>query len=655
MIWREASVMYHVGQTRWMETKKNVKMDNMKKGWIHLLSVYACSFLLLVSCFVYPIKSDGAATTVSVQLGSAVVSGSETFTVSIYCEPGQPMKSFEFSLTFDETLIHANSVTEGNIFDGYDTFFNNGTIDNESGNITAIYDLIAGSGNVTDAGYLVNVSFTAQGVSGSSSINLVDTGVTNETEYLPINVSNGSVEIDAGAPSVVDNSPALGTTGDSFTFNVSVSDSVDDSSDIITKVDWSHDVSSGNDSMVFMGGSYFEKTVSLDASSSDLSYTIYVEDMQGNSMTTASSSVTVSDNDDPQIVSDTSSATGFTGDSYSWFVNVSDNIDAESALSVKLDWGHSLISENVSMSYENSYWTYSHVLDDSLDDMTYAFYVEDTAGNTLYYSGDASPVTVTDNDDPSISNLDASPLSQVKDGSVNLSSDVTDNIEVSSVYLKIVYPDSSSVNFSVFENRSVDSFYCLDSYSMLGSYSFSFWALDSSGNSVSSGAESFTITDQSLPVMSDFSVSSSDPLDTDASYGWVNFSCVVTDDELNLVQLNYTDRNGVSTNVSMNEGSGNQYYYNTSLSEYGNYSYVIWSNDTSGNANISSVFWYSLPPNWDINNDGNVTVFDFTLISNHFGETGSNGWIREDVDNNGEITVLDIVQCSNHYNDGWWI
>jgi hypothetical protein len=631
-------------------------MDTMKKGWMHLLSVYACSFLIIMSCFVYPIKSDGEETTVSVQLSSAVVSGSETFTVSIYCEPGQPLKSFEFSVQYDESLINANSVSEGDIFSEYEdnTFFNDGSIDNGNGMISSVFDLIVGSGNVTDPGYLVNISFTAQGVSGSSLITLVDAGVTNETEYLPISVSNGSVEIDAGSPSVVDNSPESGTTGDSFTFNVSVSDSVDDSSDISTKVDWSHDGSSGNDSMVFMGGSYFEKTVTLDASTSDLSYTIYAEDTQGNSMTTESSLVSVTDNDDPQIVSDTSSASGTTDDAYSWFMNVSDNIDAEGDLTVKVDWSHDELSENVSMSYENSYWTYTHDLDDSLSDMTYAFYVEDSAGNTLFYSGDASPVSVTDNDDPSISTLDASPSTQVKDGSVNISCDVTDNIEVSSVYLKIIYPDSSSVNFSVFMNRSADTFYCLDSYSMLGSYAFSFWALDSSGNSVLSIAESFTITDQSSPVMSDFSVFSSDPLDTDVSYGWVNFSCTVSDDELNLVQLNYTDRNGVSTNASMIEGSEDVYHYNTSLSEYGNYSYVIWSNDTSGNDNVSSVFSYSLPPNWDVNNDGNVTVFDFTLISNQFGETGSNGWIREDIDNNGEIEVLDIVLSSNHYNEGWW-
>lgn len=609
--------------------------------------------MLLLSCFVFSVQADGE-TQVSVQLSNAVVSGSETFTVSIYCEPGQPMKSFEFTITYDETLLHANSVIEGDIFSGYDTFFNNGTIDNVNGEISPVFDLIVGTGNVTSPGYLVNISFTAQGVSGTSAISLVDAGVTNETEYLPLIVSNNSVQIDAGSPSIVDNSLGTGTTGDNFIFNVSITDSVDESSSLTAFVDWSHDTSSSNDSLVFMGGSYFEKTITLDHSISSMSYSIYAEDTQGNSIGTVPATVTVSDNDDPSIISDTSSATGTTGDSYTWCVNVSDNIDAENEVLVKVDWSHDSLSGNNTMSYTGSYWTFSQILDDSLEDLSYQLYVEDSTSNSIYSIGSQSPVTVTDNDLPSISNLDANPSSQVKDGMVNLSSDITDNIAVSSVYVEITYPDLSSENISIISNKIGDSFYLAQSYSMLGSYSFEFYAEDSSGNSVLSDASSFVITDQSAPILTDFSSSSASPLDTDASFGWINISCVVTDDELNLVKLNYTDQNGLSTNVSMNSGSSNTFYYNTSFTEYGNYTYFIWSNDTSDNGNTSSTFTYSLPPNWDINNDGNVTVFDFTLISNHYQETGSPGWIREDVDNNGEIEVLDIVQCSNYYNVGWW-
>lgn len=631
--------------------KKLVKMDHMKKGWKNLVTI-CIPIMLMVSMFVVTVSANGE-TTMSVLCNSVVGKG-DTFIVSIFCTPGQAMKSFEFSLSFDETLLQATSVSEGNIFDGYSTFFNNGTIDNENGQITSVYDLIVGSGNVTGSGYLVNISFTALEVSGTSALNLVDAGVTNETAYLPLSVSNGSVQIDASSPSITDNSPSMGSTGDSFTFNVSVSDGVDESEDIVTKVDWSHDGSSGNESMVFTGDSYFEKTVTLDASTSDMTYTIYAEDSYGNTVTTAPATVSVSDNDNPSLSSDTSSAVGTTGDTFTWYVNASDNVDSEAGLKVDVDWSHGSFSENASLSYTGSYWMYSAALDHSVSTMTYSIYIEDSAGNSIFVSGSQSPVSVSDNDVPSMSNLGASPSSQSKNGLVNLSCDVTDNIEVSSVYINVTYPDSSSVNFSVFENKSAETFYCLDSFSMIGVYSFEFYASDGAGNGVVSDSSSFTITDDSCPVISAVSLDSSSPLDTDPSFGWINISCVVTDDELNLVQLNYTDRNGVVSNVSMSQAAGSGFYYNTTFESYGNYTYYIWTNDSSGNDNVSSEYLFSMTPNWDINNDGNVTVFDFTLISNHYLETGNAGWIREDVDNNGEITVLDIVQCSNHYNEGWW-
>lgn len=627
-------------------------METMRKRCMKVL-VYSWSILLVLNFFVYPLSADEGEITITVIPSISVVSGSETFSISIYCEPGQPMKSFEFSISFNETLLHASSVTEGDMFDGYETFFNSGTINNNNGMITSVFDLIVGTGNVTSSGYLVNISFTAQGVSGTCPIQLVNAGVTNEEEYLPLSVTNSSVQIDASAPSVVDNSLGSGTTGDSFTFNVSVSDDQDDSADIITKVDWSHGLDGENESMIFSGGSYFEKTITLDDSVSDMVYTIYVEDTYGNSLTTSSSSVSVSDNDDPQIVSDTSSGTGTTGDSYSWCINTSDNIDDEDELIVKINWAHGSFAENATMSYSGSYWSYSHALDDTINDMTYSIFVEDSAGNTIYTTGSHSPVSVSDNDDPVLNTVQASPSVQSKDGTVNLSCEITDNIEVSVVKVNVEYPDSSTINISVIDNQLIDTFYYMTSYSLLGSYSFFFYAEDSSGNTLVSSTETFIISDDSSPVISNMSYVSSNPVDTDASFGWINISCTVIDDELNLICLEYTV-DETTTNVSMVSAGNNMYYYNTTFTSYGNYTYFVWANDTSGNTDISSVCSYSLPPNWDVNEDGIISVIDFTSISNHFDETGSLGWIREDVDNDGEINVLDIVISSNHYFEEWW-
>jgi hypothetical protein len=104
-------------------------------------------------------------------------------------------------------------------------------------------------------------------------------------------------------------------------------------------------------------------------------------------------------------------------------------------------------------------------------------------------------------------------------------------------------------------------------------------------------------------------------------------------------------------------GAAGLYYYRstTAFSTAGNYSYSIRALDPSNNAVVSSNVVFSMPPNWDINNDGSVTILDLVSISNHYGQSGGNGWIREDVDNNGDIEVLDLSLVSNYFGEEWWV
>jgi hypothetical protein len=193
---------------------------------------------------------------------------------------------------------------------------------------------------------------------------------------------------------------------------------------------------------------------------------------------------------------------------------------------------------------------------------------------------------------------------------------------------------------------------------MLGTYSFFFWANDTSDNYDTSSTDTFTIAELTPPEISNIINLTSDPIDTDPAYGWVNVSCDVVDNiEVDEVSLNITNPDGSDNNVSMNSGDSDSYYYNstTAFSTYGNYSYFVWANDTSGNADVSSSYDYSMPPNWDVDMNGECKVYDLTLISNHYEETGPPGWIREDVDNNGVIQILDFVFVSNHYNESWWV
>lgn len=59
------------------------------------------------------------------------------------------------------------------------------------------------------------------------------------------------------------------------------------------------------------------------------------------------------------------------------------------------------------------------------------------------------------------------------------------------------------------------------------------------------------------------------------------------------------------------------------------------------------------PPVWDVNENGVCNVYDFICISNHLGQLGTPGWIREDVDNNGAITMEDLIFVSIHYAKAW--
>ncbi len=730
-----------------MEKHRTIKFRYMKAA--------ALAIIILLSAITLTVNA-AETTTVSIDPSSQIVSSGETFSVNVSCVPGQSIKSFEFQLSFNASLLQVNSVTEGDIFDSYSTFFNAGTINNDSGTVVDIYGLIMGFGNVTGSGAFVTISCTAKGVSGTSALTLSNVGVTNETSYVDISVNNGTVQVDATAPEITDNSPATGTTGDSYTFNVSVTDNVDTAGDLTVKVDWSHGSEGNNASMTNVGGNYFEKTVTLDTDAiTDMMYTIYVLDTYGNSDTTTQASASVSDNDNPSLVADNSDASGTTGDSFGFDVTVSDNvgvggvnvswshgslsgnlalsndgdgtwsgsitlddnlgnlvytvqvndsssnyvrgsqqsksvtdndnpslvadnsnasgttgdsfnfdittsdnIDVESvniswlhgslsgnlALSddgdntwsgsitlddslnnliyyiqvndtssnyvrgsqqsksvtdndnpslvvdnsdasgttgdsfgfdvtvsdnvgvggVNVSWSHGSLSGNLALNDDgDDTWSGSITLDDNLDDLVYMIQVNDTSSN--YVRGGQQSNSVADNDNPELSDVSATPSTQDIGGYVNITATITDNIAIGEVYLNITYPDSSIQNFSITANKTGNIYYCNKTYTTLGTYTYFVWVDDSSDNSVISTTNTFVIGEQTSPQISNIASTTSSPLDTNSSFGWINITCEVTDNiAVDEVYLNTTNPDGSYSNISMNTGAGDSYYYNSS-------------------------------------------------------------------------------------------
>jgi len=177
---------------------------------------------------------------------------------------------------------------------------------------------------------------------------------------------------------------------------------------------------------------------------------------------------------------------------------------------------------------------------------------------------------------------------------------------------------------------------------------------DPSGFSVV-GSEEVAPADTIPPEISDVTVTMSDPIDTDPLYGWENITCTVTDNlGVHSVFVNITYPDLHTESHLMTDGGGGQYYYNTTYTAVGSYSYHIWANDTSDNSNTSSVDTFEVPPNWDINMDGICNIIDVSRCSVEWMNSSSNnGWIREDINNDGNVNIIDVSQLSVHWLETW--
>jgi hypothetical protein len=210
---------------------------------------------------------------------------------------------------------------------------------------------------------------------------------------------------------------------------------------------------------------------------------------------------------------------------------------------------------------------------------SYTVWANDTSDNWNFTGpGD---FTIQDSLGPELTNLNDAPDPQENGGSVNITVDVTDNVAVDEVWVNVTYPDSSWNNVSMIYG-SGDTWYYETAYPDLGSYSYTVWANDTSDNWNSSGPGAFTIQDTDGPVLANL-VDSPDPQENG---GFVNITLDVSDDiGVFGVWVNITFPNGTSLNTSMIKGSGSQWFYNTSYSDLGTFSYTVWANDTSDNWN----------------------------------------------------------------------
>ena len=125
---------------------------------------------------------------------------------------------------------------------------------------------------------------------------------------------------------------------------------------------------------------------------------------------------------------------------------------------------------------------------------TFTIWVKDGSGNEN--TTDPFPFIIEDTTSPVITDVDSDPSSQETGGNVNITFSTSDNYELDDVRVIITGPAGfDPVNVSV----GVEQPYHNDTFTTVGSYTFSIFAKDTSGNWARSVDQEFTITTPEYP------------------------------------------------------------------------------------------------------------------------------------------------------------
>jgi hypothetical protein len=82
---------------------------------------------------------------------------------------------------------------------------------------------------------------------------------------------------------------------------------------------------------------------------------------------------------------------------------------------------------------------------------------------------------------------------------------------------------------------------------------------------------------------------------------------------------------------------------------YANVHFEVSDGARTASENITITVLSQTTASWDVNQDGAINVLDMIVIGQHWGETGSAGWIRADVNADGVVNTLDSIIVGQHW------
>jgi len=172
-----------------------------KRNKIKIIVAFAIALTFILPTSAIFVNDKGTLTLgdtiVSIDPSTQIVDKEESFTVDVYVEPGEPISGVQFDLYFDQTIIQAVSVTEGDLFSGHTVIFEPGTIDNGNGTIKGVYGVIIDLLPLpTDPDVFCTISFTSLDKIGISPLDLDAVIVIDYSgDPVPIVVNDGIVAV----------------------------------------------------------------------------------------------------------------------------------------------------------------------------------------------------------------------------------------------------------------------------------------------------------------------------------------------------------------------------------------------------------------------------------------------------------------------------
>jgi hypothetical protein len=369
-----------------------------------------------------------------------------------------------------------------------------GLIDNDKISSVVLYYSDDGSWKSIQMSYYMNDMYSADIIPDGGLLLEYYIEITDDNAFMNTSTTWDVTVADNDNPSLMDNSPASGTTGDEFTFDIDARDNVEVDD---VEVTWAHGTLGDTESMDDDGDGTWSLDIDLDDSLSSMTYTVTVYDTTGNWVAGSMQTVTVSDNDAPEIDDvDWTPGDPITGN-LEVSADITDNIGLMSvALEYRLD-NVSTFTTMTTYTQVGDIFTFTLTLPASCDWVYFNFTAMDTSGNSEIDDGYMSEVNL-----PQLGTVTLNPTEPKTGDLVNVSIDVTDNDQVDGVFL--YYNDDGDwkiMNMTLFSGDTYTAEFTVDGSSEELKYYV--LAVDDNGFENETTEETVTTGDNDPPTLSD--------------------------------------------------------------------------------------------------------------------------------------------------------